>query len=126
MPARRARDNWRARCARELFASTNDWAQVLRALPAAGCDVQPIALVRLLLSPYAMLVSRLPVGLAPLAELACDMRWLARPECRRLFASIDETLFRECAENPIDLLLEAPPAALAERARDPCRGQCER
>jgi starch phosphorylase len=66
-----------------------------------------------------VLVTRLPGPLAPLAELAYDLRWLWQPECRRLFASIDEGLFRECGENPVDLLLEATPATLRQRAEDP-------
>lgn len=66
-----------------------------------------------------MLQSRLPGPLAPLAELACDLRWLARPECRRLFSAVDESLFRDCGEDPIALLLEAAPATLRQRAEDP-------
>ena len=66
-----------------------------------------------------MLASRLPAPLAPLAELAYDLRWLWRPECLRLFASIDQSLFEECGHNPIHLLIEAPPATLVRCAQDP-------
>ena len=65
------------------------------------------------------LASRLPAALAPLAELAYDTYWAARPECTSLFVSLDAELFAECGDNPIELLLEAPPALLQRHAADP-------
>ncbi len=64
------------------------------------------------------LVTRLPEPLAALAELAYDLRWAWRPECRRLFSSLDDRLFQECGENPVELLIEAPPEALGRFAED--------
>jgi starch phosphorylase len=65
------------------------------------------------------LAARLPSPLAALAELAYDTRWLWKPECSKLFAAVDERLFEDCGNNPIEMLLEASPALLARRAQDP-------
>lgn len=64
------------------------------------------------------LAARLPKTLAVLAELACDARWIWRPECSSLFAALDERLFSECHEDPLELLLEATPELLQQRAED--------
>lgn len=51
-----------------------------------------------------MVVKNIPKEIAALEELAHNMWWVWHPAAGELFESIDPKLWRECEENPIDLL----------------------
>ena len=61
----------------------------------------------------------LPTPLAQLRDLAKNLRWSWRPETERLFASIDETAYRDCGRNPVELLDSLPASRVNELAEDP-------
>ncbi len=64
-------------------------------------------------------VDSLPQGLMRLSELAGNLWWSWRPEARRLFESIDPTLWYHSHHNPVKLLSDVKPDRLAELADDP-------
>jgi starch phosphorylase len=64
------------------------------------------------------LAARVPQPLAPLARLAFNYRWSWTPGGPELFASIDPVRWERCGENPIRLLGEVAPDALARAAGD--------
>lgn len=66
-----------------------------------------------------MVLAHLPPALTPLKELAYDVRWICQSECQRLFAEIDPALYRECGENPVELLRELDAEKLRALAADP-------
>ncbi len=61
----------------------------------------------------------LPPELAPLRTLAKNLRWSWRSSAERLFAGIDEQLWRACGRNPIVMLRSLPASRVAELAADP-------
>jgi glycogen phosphorylase len=65
------------------------------------------------------LTSRVPSPLAPLARAAYNLRWSWTPGAAATFASIDPRRWTLCGENPVRLLTETSPAALARAADDP-------
>ena len=60
----------------------------------------------------------LPASLAPLEELATNLRWSWHPETRDLFAAIDAGLWSSSGEDPVRMLGEVTAERLAELARD--------
>src|SRR2546429_8410563 len=64
------------------------------------------------------LAVRVPSTLAPLARLAFDYWWAWSEQGPGLFRSIDPERFEMTHQNPVRLLREAPPPALARAARD--------
>ncbi len=64
------------------------------------------------------LAGRLPPALAPLARLAFNYRWSWLRGGHALFESIDPHRFELCQQNPVRLLQEASPGALAAAAED--------
>ncbi|MDO5663446.1 MAG: alpha-glucan family phosphorylase, partial [Brachybacterium sp.] len=62
--------------------------------------------------------SDLPAALAPLRELALNLRWTWRRQTVDLFRSIDEDVFAASGENPIAMLPLVPADRLAELAAD--------
>ncbi len=62
------------------------------------------------------LAGRIPGPLAPMARLAYNYRWSWLPGGDELFASVDRERFELCLSNPIRLLQEASPRALARAA----------
>ena len=60
----------------------------------------------------------LPAPLAPLEELATNLRWSWHPETRDLFAAIDAGLWSASGEDPVRMLGEVTAERLAELARD--------
>jgi glucan phosphorylase len=63
--------------------------------------------------------SQLPRALGRLGELANNLWWSWKPEARRLFETIDPTLWRLTHHNPVKLLHELKPERLATLAEDP-------
>ena len=64
------------------------------------------------------LAARLPSGLATAARLAFNYRWSWLPGGDAAFRSIDPYRWDACGHNPLQLLLEAPSAALQRAAED--------
>lgn len=62
--------------------------------------------------------SELPEALAPLRDLAMNLRWSWRRQSVDLFRSIDEEAWQASGENPIAMLPLVPASRLAELARD--------
>ena len=62
--------------------------------------------------------SVLPESLAGLEELAANVRWSWHAPTERLFASLDERLWRETGNDPIAVLGELAPQRFAELAAD--------
>jgi len=60
----------------------------------------------------------LPEALAPLEELATNLRWSWHSETRALFDSIDADLWRSTGYDPVRLLGEVSPERLAALAED--------
>jgi len=60
----------------------------------------------------------LPEALAPLEELATNLRWSWHPETRTLFETIDAALWRSTGYDPVRLLGEISPERLDELAAD--------
>lgn len=67
--------------------------------------------------------SDLPASLAPLRDLAMNLRWAWRRQTLDLFRSIDEEAFERSGENPIAMLPLVPASRLAQLARDERFGQ---
>ena len=61
----------------------------------------------------------LPGGLARLDVLAHNLWWSWKPDARRLFETIDPTLWRLSHHNPVKLLQDLKPARLIELSGDP-------
>ena len=62
--------------------------------------------------------SDLPAALAPLRELALNLRWTWRRQTADLFRSLDAQAFAASDGNPIAMLPTVPASRLAEAARD--------
>ncbi|MGY5763743.1 alpha-glucan family phosphorylase [Brachybacterium sp. DNPG3] len=62
--------------------------------------------------------SELPAELAPLRELALNLRWTWRRQTVDLFRELDPAVFIASGENPIAMLPEVPASRLSEAARD--------
>ena len=62
--------------------------------------------------------SDLPAALAPLRELALNLRWTWRRQTVDLFRALDPGVFVASGENPIAMLPQVPASRLAEAARD--------
>ncbi len=62
--------------------------------------------------------AQLPAPLAPLQDLAMNLRWTWHGPTQDLFASVDETAWRDSAGDPVRLLGEVPPSRLTELAGD--------
>ena len=60
----------------------------------------------------------LPEPLAPLADLAMNLRWSWHPATRELFASIDPTLWAEVEQDPSAMLGQVPGSRWNELAAD--------
>ena len=60
----------------------------------------------------------LPVPLAPLEELAANLRWSWHEPVRRLFAAIDPVLWEENRRDPLSLLGAVSPERLTQLASD--------
>src|SRR5699024_2690295 len=72
--------------------------------------------------------SDLPDALAPLRELALNLRWTWRRQTADLFRSLDPQVFVEAGENPVAMLPRVPAGRLAEASRDEAflsRMRCE-
>ncbi len=67
----------------------------------------------------AMSNHHLPGGLARLDELAHNLWWSWKPDARRLFETIDPTLWRLSYHNPVKLLHDLKPERLASLNEDP-------
>jgi starch phosphorylase len=61
----------------------------------------------------------MPEGLTRLLELANNLWWSWRPEARRLFETLDPTLWHLTQHNPVKLLQELKPDRLAALSHDP-------
>jgi starch phosphorylase len=61
----------------------------------------------------------LPSALGRLRDLADNLWWSWKPEARRLFETIDPTLWRLTNHNPVKLLQELKPERLSTLAADP-------
>ena len=62
--------------------------------------------------------SELPDALAPLRDLALNLRWSWRRQTVDLFRSLDPQVFVDSGENPFAMLSKVPAGRLAEAARD--------
>src|SRR5690606_37022082 len=62
--------------------------------------------------------SELPDALAPLRDLALNLRWSWRRQTVDLFRSLDPQAFVDSGENPFAMLPMVPAGRLAEAARD--------
>jgi glycogen phosphorylase len=62
--------------------------------------------------------AQLPAALAPLQELATNLRWTWHGPTQDLFATVDEAVWRSCGGDPVRLLGEVRPQRLAELAED--------
>ena len=62
--------------------------------------------------------SKLPDALAPLRDLALNLRWTWRRQTVDLFRTLDAEAFVASGENPIAMLSQVPATRLAEAARD--------
>ncbi|WP_246186948.1 alpha-glucan family phosphorylase [Microlunatus speluncae] len=60
----------------------------------------------------------LPDELAPLSELALNLRWSWHADTRRLFSTIDPELWRRTGGDPVRLLAAVPPERLTRLAAD--------
>ncbi|MPZ96569.1 MAG: alpha-glucan family phosphorylase [Propionibacteriales bacterium] len=60
----------------------------------------------------------LPAALAPLGELANNLRWSWHPDTQDLFAAIDADLWEAGGHDPVRLLGEVPPERLSQLAKD--------
>ncbi|HEY6379626.1 MAG TPA: DUF3417 domain-containing protein, partial [Candidatus Dormibacteraeota bacterium] len=67
--------------------------------------------------------ARLPAGLAPLAEVACNYRWSWEPDGPGVFRDIDADLWEASDNNPIAILRDAPAVRLEAAAADPHVGR---
>ncbi|OGW68393.1 MAG: alpha-glucan phosphorylase [Nitrospirae bacterium RIFCSPLOWO2_02_FULL_62_14] len=70
-------------------------------------------------SPNEQFPSNLPGELTRLQELAYNLWWSWEPSARRLFETIDPTLWRLSHHNPVRLLHNLKPERLAELNDDP-------
>nr|WP_238590472.1 alpha-glucan family phosphorylase [Nitrospira moscoviensis] len=61
----------------------------------------------------------LPLSLTRLSEVAHNLWWSWTPQARRLFESIDPTLWFYTHHNPVKLLADVKPERLARLAEDP-------
>nr|WP_231121889.1 alpha-glucan family phosphorylase [Motilibacter peucedani] len=61
----------------------------------------------------------LPEALAPLGELALNLRWCWHPETQDIFQAIDPAVWETVGHDPEALLGALPPARLDELAADP-------
>src|SRR5699024_7440855 len=75
-----------------------------------GTGMKPISTITV--------TSELPPALAPLRELAMNLRWTWRRRTVELFRTLDAEAFRDSGENPIAMLPRVPASRLAEAARD--------
>ncbi|GAA4887816.1 alpha-glucan family phosphorylase [Actinomycetospora straminea] len=62
--------------------------------------------------------AQLPAALAPLQELATNLRWTWHGPTQDLFAGVDEAAWRATGGDPVRLLGEVRPQRLAELAED--------
>lgn len=62
--------------------------------------------------------AQLPAALAPLQELATNLRWTWHGPTQDLFATVDEAAWRATGGDPVRLLGEVRPQRLAELAED--------
>ncbi|HZZ47255.1 MAG TPA: alpha-glucan family phosphorylase [Pseudonocardia sp.] len=62
--------------------------------------------------------AQLPEPLAPLQELAANLRWSWHPPTQDLFASIDPVTWEQVGHDPVRLLGEVPSRRLDELAQD--------
>ncbi|MCD2189286.1 alpha-glucan family phosphorylase [Actinomycetospora soli] len=62
--------------------------------------------------------AQLPSALAPLQDLATNLRWTWHGPTQDLFAAVDETAWRRGGGDPVRLLGEVSPARLAALAED--------
>ncbi|MEJ2885617.1 alpha-glucan family phosphorylase [Actinomycetospora aeridis] len=62
--------------------------------------------------------AQLPAALAPLQELATNLRWTWHGPTQDLFATVDEAAWRSTGGDPVRLLGEVRPQRLAELAED--------
>ncbi|WP_424467788.1 alpha-glucan family phosphorylase [Pseudoclavibacter helvolus] len=60
----------------------------------------------------------LPRELGELRVLAKNLRWSWRPSAERLFADIDEQLWRSCGRNPVVMLRSLPASRVTQLAED--------
>ncbi|AXK44702.1 alpha-glucan family phosphorylase [Brachybacterium saurashtrense] len=72
------------------------------------------------MKPLSLLTvsSELPEALAPLRDLALNLRWTWRRQAADLFRSLDPHAFVESGENPLAMLSQVPAGRLAEAAHD--------
>ncbi|MGK2948523.1 MAG: alpha-glucan family phosphorylase [Acidimicrobiales bacterium] len=64
------------------------------------------------------LADRVPAALAPLAQVAYDLRWSWVPDGPATFSAVDPDRWERVHHNPVRLLSEAPAAMLAAAAAD--------
>ena len=69
--------------------------------------------------PVAGSPGALPGGLVRLQELAHNLWWSWKPDARRLFETIDPTLWRLTHHNPVKLLHDLKPDRLDSLGKDP-------
>jgi starch phosphorylase len=69
--------------------------------------------------PHEQFSPKIPDELARLQELACNLWWSWTPDARRLFETIDPTLWRLSHHNPVRLLHNLKPERLAALNDDP-------
>ena len=62
--------------------------------------------------------AQLPAALAPLQDLATNLRWTWHGPTQDLFAAVDETAWRRGGGDPVRLLGEVSPSRLAALAED--------
>jgi starch phosphorylase len=63
--------------------------------------------------------ARLPAGLTPLAEVACNYRWSWEPDGPGVFRDIDADLWEASDNNPVAILRDAPALRLEAAAANP-------
>ncbi|MFB3853015.1 MAG: alpha-glucan family phosphorylase [Vicinamibacterales bacterium] len=61
----------------------------------------------------------LPDRIARLGEIASDLWWSWQPDARALFRTLDYSIWRSTAHNPVRILRVIPPERLEAAARDP-------
>ncbi len=71
------------------------------------------------MNPTHHTIGPLPEPLSGLRDIALDLAWTWMRDARRLFRSLDPTLWAETRENPVRLLKELPSGRLQECAEDP-------
>ena len=86
--------------------------------PTADVPFAPWPGRRDLVAEAAALASRIPPALAPLARLAFTYRWSWLDGGEELFECVDPHRWRLCGGNPVRLLEETSPAALAAATDD--------